>query len=70
MNTDNQGIILALDIGTNNTCGSFINPYTGKAEIIEVDGLRSVPSFFGYNRNGEEIIGLAAKKSFVMESVK
>ena len=64
MNTDNQGIILALDIGTNNTCGSFINPYTGKAEIIEVDGLRSVPSFFGYNRNGEEIIGLAAKKKF------
>ena len=64
MNTDNQSIILALDIGTNNTCGSYINPNTGRAEIIEVSGLRSVPSFFGYNNEGEEIIGKAAKMKF------
>lgn len=64
MNTDNRGLILALDIGTNNTCGSYINPNTGRAEIIEVGSLRSIPSFFGYNHKGEEIIGLAAKKKF------
>lgn len=64
MNTPNQGLILAIDIGTNNSCASFINPYTGVAEAIEVDDSISVPSFFGYNKYGEEIIGEAAKKEF------
>lgn len=64
MNPENNGLILSIDIGTNNSCGCYFNPITNKAEIIEYEGSLFVPSFFGYSKLGKALIGKAAKKAF------
>ena len=56
--------ILGIDLGTGNSCISVLE--AGEATILEnAEGKRTTPSIVGFSKNGEILVGEAAKRQAV-----
>ena len=59
-----MGKILGIDLGTTNSCMAIREG--GKEKVIpNAEGQRTTPSIVGFNKDGERLVGLAAKRQAV-----
>jgi molecular chaperone DnaK len=58
-------IILGIDLGTTNSCMAYVDG-TGTAQVIpNAEGFRTTPSMVAFTKNGEMLVGAAAKRQAV-----
>ena len=59
--------VLGIDLGTTNSCMAIIEG--GEPKVIpNVEGTRTTPSVVGFTKNGERVVGQAAKRQAVINS--
>ena len=59
-----MGKILGIDLGTTNSCMSVMEG--GEATVLEnSEGARTTPSVVAFAKNGERLVGQAAKRQAV-----
>ena len=59
--------LIGIDLGTTNSCVAFIE--NGRATVIpSAEGGRTTPSVVAFTKNGERLVGLAAKRQAVMNA--
>lgn len=59
-----MGKIIGIDLGTTNSCVSVME---GSSPIViaNSEGARTTPSMVGFSKNGERLVGQAAKRQAV-----
>ena len=64
-----MGKIIGIDLGTTNSCVAVMEG--GKPVVVtNLEGLRTTPSVLAFTKNGERLVGEAAKRQAVTNSDK
>eukprot|EP00811_Abedinium_folium_P000524 NODE_1047_length_2635_cov_7.362440.p1 GENE.NODE_1047_length_2635_cov_7.362440~~NODE_1047_length_2635_cov_7.362440.p1 ORF type:complete len:665 (-),score=254.23 NODE_1047_length_2635_cov_7.362440:562-2556(-) len=59
-----QGDIIGIDLGTTNSCVAIMEGSTAKV-IENSEGMRTTPSVVGYTPDGQQLVGIPAKRQAV-----
>ncbi|MEI7640652.1 MAG: molecular chaperone DnaK [bacterium] len=59
-----MGKVIGIDLGTTNSCVAVMEGGEPKV-IVNAEGNRTTPSVVGFNKNGERVVGQAAKRQAI-----
>lgn len=62
-----QGVIIGIDLGTTNSCVALMEGSTPKV-IENSEGMRTTPSVVAFTKEGEKLVGAAAKRQAITNS--
>jgi molecular chaperone DnaK len=60
-------VIIGIDLGTTNSCVAILEGKTPKV-IQNSEGARTTPSVVAFTKNGERLVGAAAKRQAITNS--
>ncbi|KAJ6624103.1 Heat shock 70 kDa protein cognate 5 [Pseudolycoriella hygida] len=62
-----KGVVIGIDLGTTNSCVAVMEGKTAKV-IENAEGARTTPSHVAFTKEGERLVGMAAKRQAVTNS--
>lgn len=62
-----KGTIIGIDLGTTNSCVALMEGNTPKV-IENAEGVRTTPSVMAFTKDGEKLVGAAAKRQAITNS--
>ncbi len=62
-----KGAIIGIDLGTTNSCVAVMEGSTPKV-IENAEGVRTTPSVVSFTKEGEKLVGAAAKRQAITNS--
>jgi molecular chaperone DnaK len=65
--TGGKGTIIGIDLGTTNSCVAIMEGSTPKV-IENAEGVRTTPSVVAFTKEGEKLVGAAAKRQAITNS--
>lgn len=65
--TKKTGEVIGIDLGTTNSCVALMEGSTPKV-IENAEGARTTPSVVAFTKDGERLVGAAAKRQAVTNS--